>query len=65
MMDEERYCIDIINQIKAVTGALKQVQMGVLEKHIHHCVKDSVESGDPDYFEKKVVEIVHVLGRLE
>jgi CsoR family transcriptional regulator, copper-sensing transcriptional repressor len=65
MIEERRYCIDIVSQIKAVTAALKQVQMGVLEKHIHHCLKESVEAQDPDLLEEKIGEIVHVLGRMD
>lgn len=65
MIEGRRYCIDIVSQIKAVTAALRQVQMGVLEKHIHHCVRESLESRNPELFESKVVEIVKVLGRME
>jgi DNA-binding FrmR family transcriptional regulator len=65
MIEERRYCIDIVSQIKAVNAALKQVQLGVLEKHIHHCVKESVESRDPAQFEARVQEIVEVLGRMD
>ena len=65
MIEERRYCIDIVGQIKAVTAGLRQVQMGVLEKHIHHCVKESLQSQDPDLLEEKITEIVQVLGKME
>lgn len=65
MIEERRYCIDIVQQIKAVTAGLKAVQMGVLEKHIHHCVRESVESRNPEYFVDKVEEIVKVLGQMQ
>ena len=65
MIEERRYCIDIVSQIKAVTAALKQVQMGVLEKHIHHCVAESLQSRNPELFEDRVTEIVQVLGRMD
>ena len=64
MIEDRRYCIDIVSQIKAVNAALKQVQMGVLEKHIHHCVAESVKSRKPELFEEKVTEIIEVLGRM-
>ena len=64
MIEERRYCVDIISQIKAVTGALEQVQMGVLEKHVHHCVRESMEAGDGGKLETKVEELVRVLGKL-
>lgn len=64
MIEERRYCVDIIDQIKAVGGALDQVQMGVLEKHVHHCVRESVEAGDSAQLEEKVEELVRVLGKI-
>jgi DNA-binding FrmR family transcriptional regulator len=65
MVEERRYCIDIVQQIKAVTAALKQVQMGVLETHIHHCVREAVETQDNDLFADQVDEILKVLARME
>jgi DNA-binding FrmR family transcriptional regulator len=65
MIEERRYCIDIVSQIKAVNAALKQVKMGVLEKHIHHCVAETLESGEPEFFEEKVGEIVKVFGQMD
>ena len=64
MIEERRYCVDIIDQIKAVRGALDQVQLGVLEKHVHHCVRESVEAGDGGQLEEKVEELVKVLGKM-
>lgn len=64
MIDERRYCVDIISQIKAIVGALEQVQMGVLEKHVHHCVMESMESRDPELIEEKIEEIVKVLSKM-
>ena len=65
MIDERRYCIDIVSQIKAVQSALKQVQMGVLEKHIHHCVADAAGSGDAAQLNEKIEEIVQVVAKLD
>ena len=65
MIEDRRYCSDIISQIKAINAALKQVRMGVLEKHIHHCVAESLNSRKPELFEEKVTEIIDVLGRME
>ena len=58
MIEQRRYCIDIVSQIKAVQSALKQVQMGVLEKHIHHCVAESASAEDPSRLNEKIEEIV-------
>ena len=65
MIEERRYCIDIVSQIKAVQSALKQVQMGVLEKHIHHCVAESARSGDAAALNEKIEEIVQVVAKLD
>ena len=65
MIEERRYCIDIVTQIKAVQSALKQVQMGVLEKHIHHCVAESAASGDAAQLNGKIEEIVQVVSKLD
>ncbi|MEE8395552.1 MAG: metal-sensitive transcriptional regulator [bacterium] len=65
MIEERRYCVEIIGQIKAVKGALEQVQFGVLEKHVHHCVRESLAAGDTAFFEEKVEELVRVLGEMK
>jgi DNA-binding FrmR family transcriptional regulator len=65
MIEQRRYCIDIVSQIKAVQSALKQVQMGVLEKHIHHCVAESARSSDPAQLNQKIEEIVQVVSKLD
>ncbi len=65
MIEQRRYCIDIVSQIKAVQSALKQVQMGVLETHIHHCVADAAKSDDAAAINDKIEEIVRVVSRLD
>lgn len=64
MVEERRYCVDIVMQIKAVKAALTKVELGVLEKHIHHCVADAVASGDPEEIDTKIEEIVRLVGRV-
>ena len=46
MVEEDRYCIDILIQISAITAALKKVGFEVAERHVKHCVRHAVESGD-------------------
>ena len=65
MIEERRYCIDIVQQVKAVTAALKQVQLGLLETHIHHCVKDAAAADDSRLLDDKITEIVQVFGRMD
>ena len=60
MVDEDKYCIDILTQVNSVASALKSVGMGVLDDHVRHCVKESVESGDS---EEKLEELLTAVAR--
>jgi len=46
MIDEDRYCVDVLTQIAAVKTALEQVGAKLLEVHVNHCVADAIASGD-------------------
>ena len=46
MVDEEQYCIDILTQISALTSALRNVGLGLLDDHMKHCVLDAAQLGD-------------------
>ena len=48
MVTEDRYCMDVLTQISAVTHALQEVALGLLDDHVRHCVADAVQSGTPD-----------------
>ena len=53
MIDEERYCIDILTQLHAVRAALKKVEDEVLKDHVEHCVHDAIRGGKTEeQFEK-------------
>ena len=65
MIEERRYCIDIIGQIRAVVGALEKVEMGVLETHVQHCVKDAITAQDSEQLQEKIDEIVTVLAKMQ
>jgi DNA-binding FrmR family transcriptional regulator len=60
MVDEERYCIDILTQVNAVKAALDRVAVRLLEDHVRHCVADAVRDGDG---EEKVGELSAAIGR--
>ena len=64
MVEEDRYCIDISNQIMAISQALKGVNREVLSAHLHHCVLDSMESKDADRVEEKLEEINQASAKL-
>lgn len=61
MVEEDRYCIDILTQISALTKALEGVAVGLLEDHVRHCVVDAAASGDPD---EKLAEVTAAIRRL-
>ena len=61
MIEEEKYCVDILNQIKAVRKSIASVEGKILKTHLEDCVKDSLK-GEKE-FERKVEEIIKVLKR--
>lgn len=63
MVEEKRYCIDIITQIAAVRAALRRVEEAVLKDHISHCVHHAIASGDAAEQRKKVAELMDVIER--
>jgi CsoR family transcriptional regulator, copper-sensing transcriptional repressor len=64
MIVDDRYCIDVLNQIEAVKAALKKVQDEILRDHIGHCVEHAIMSGDAKDQRKKVAELVQVLSHI-
>jgi DNA-binding FrmR family transcriptional regulator len=64
MVEADRYCIDVLTQVRAVTGALRRVEEQVLQDHVAHCVEGAIRSGDAALQRKKVAELVRVLGHL-
>jgi DNA-binding FrmR family transcriptional regulator len=63
MVEEDRYCIDIVTQIAAVRAALRRVELEVLRDHVGHCVKHAMQSGDADEQARKIDELMDVLDR--
>ena len=61
MVEEDTYCIDILTQVNSVNAALKAVGMGLLDAHVRHCVRESIEAGHGD---EKVEELMAAVGRL-
>lgn len=64
MVEDRRYCIDIITQVRAATSALKKIELGVLEGHIQHCVKHAIESGDQAVVDEKMNEIMNLISKM-
>ncbi|WP_438804512.1 metal-sensitive transcriptional regulator [Nocardia alni] len=63
MVEEEKYCIDILTQVSAMTKALQAVAMGLLEDHLSHCVVDAAVRGGPEA-EAKIKEATDAIARL-
>jgi CsoR family transcriptional regulator, copper-sensing transcriptional repressor len=63
MVEDDRYCIDIITQISAVRAALRRVEEDILRDHIAHCVEHAIVSGNADEQRVKIAELMDVLGR--
>jgi DNA-binding FrmR family transcriptional regulator len=63
MVDEERYCIDILTQIAAVRNALESLGLEVLEDHVNHCVHDALASGDARIATHKSQELLAAVER--
>ena len=63
MVEEDKYCVDILLQLAAVQGAVEQVQKLVLGQHIDSCVADAMRSGNPRERQKKVGELLEVFTR--
>jgi len=63
MIGERRYCMDIIDQIHAISAALRKVESNILEAHLEHCVHDALHSQNAEDAQQKIREIVQVLNR--
>jgi DNA-binding FrmR family transcriptional regulator len=63
MVDDDRYCIDVLTQISSATRALQGVAMSLLDDHLRHCVSDAIASGNADANDK-LTEAAAAVARL-
>ncbi len=63
MIEDERYCIDILTQLSSVQGAIKSVEENILERHLKGCVQHSFTKGNKEDKIEKISEIIGVLKR--
>ena len=63
MVEQDRYCIDIMTQLQAVRAALAKVETELMREHIDHCVTEAFTSGDPGDQRQKAEELVSLLQR--
>jgi CsoR family transcriptional regulator, copper-sensing transcriptional repressor len=63
MVEEDRYCIDVLTQIAAVNTALESLAFKILDDHVNHCVAHALASGDPAEAETKSKELLDAVHR--
>jgi len=63
MIENRRYCVDILTQLKAVRAALHKVEQEVLKTHMHHCLTHAVESGNDKDIREKIDELMQLLSK--
>ena len=63
MVEDDRYCIDVVTQISAVRAALRRLEEEILRDHVGHCVEHAIASGNKADQRRKVAELMDVIGR--
>ncbi len=63
MVEDDRYCVDVLHQVAAVEGALDRVGHLVLASHVETCVTSAIESGDPAARKQKLDELLDIFSR--
>lgn len=63
MIDEDRYCIDVLTQVSAVQSAIDALALQLLEHHLHGCVQHAVRSGDGDHAIAEALQVIRKFGR--
>jgi DNA-binding FrmR family transcriptional regulator len=63
MIEDDRYCIDVLTQVAAITKALQSVSVGLFDDHLRHCVADAVAAGGPEA-DRKLTEATAAVQRL-
>ena len=65
MVEEDRYCIDIVTQIAAVRAALRRLEEEILRDHVAHCVERAINSGNKTDQRRKIEELMAVVSRAD
>ena len=63
MVEDDRYCIDVVTQILAVRAALRRVEEEILQDHVGHCVEHAIASGNKADQRQKIAELMDVIAR--
>ena len=64
MVDQGRYCIDVLTQLQAVRAALAKVETTMLRDHLGHCIEGAIVSGDLDDQRAKAAELIQLMERI-
>jgi len=62
MIEEDRYCIDVLTQLRAARAALTRVEAAMLQDHLNHCIEHAITSGNAGEQRKKAAELIELLG---
>jgi DNA-binding FrmR family transcriptional regulator len=65
MVEDDRYCIDVVTQIAAVRAALRRAEEEILRDHVGHCVENAIASGNRAAQRRKIAELMDVVGRAD
>jgi CsoR family transcriptional regulator, copper-sensing transcriptional repressor len=65
MVEDDRYCIDVVTQIAAAKAALRRVEEEILRDHVAHCVEHAISSGDKADQRRKIAELMDVVSRAD
>ncbi len=65
MVEDDRYCIDVLTQVRAARAALARVETALLKDHLNHCIEGAIASGSASEQRKKAAELIELLGATE
>jgi CsoR family transcriptional regulator, copper-sensing transcriptional repressor len=65
MVEEDRYCIDVVTQIAAVRAALRRAEEEILRDHVAHCIEHAIASGNKADQRRKIAELMDAVGRAD
>ncbi len=63
MVEKDRYCLDVVTQVRAARAALAKIEQIVLQDHLGSCVESAIASGDPEQQRQKVAELINVFSK--
>ncbi len=65
MLEEDRYCIEVLHQMQAVKSALSRAESELLKQHAAHCVEDAIATGNTTQQREKVAELIDLFDKLK